>query len=209
MKTIFPSLLLLSLAPFAAAAETPASAKPERSPNGVSAKASEAKQGELKHARAEGEAVGHLRRLLAMSDDQLARSRSLIGKVENLSSTERAALLKRIDGLRDATPEARAEFAKEMREKLGLNAADFRPKDGSGQRGQVRNLLDKHCAAMAPEAAKAEREKFLAMPREEKVAYLKALREKYGLPEHAEGKGRKGEGPTCDENNPPPPPPRL
>ena len=202
MKKFLTPLALVAFASLAAAQSAGPEVKPdgERRHEQAGRRAAD-KAPDTRRGRAEGEAVGHLHRLLALSDEQLARSRELIVKVEKLSADERAALRKRIDGLRDATPEARAEFSKEMREKLGLSADDFRPKDGSGQRAPVRNLLDKHFATLTPEQAKAEREKFLAMPREEKLAYLKALREKYGLPEHAEPKA-SGRHAGCE--SPPP-----
>lgn len=183
---------LLAFASLAAAADkAPSEAGPHKGPE-AGAVSSE-RQAEARRNRGEAEAVGHLHRLLSLSDEQLARSRTVIEKVEKLTPAERADLRKRIDTLRDATPEARLAFAAEMREKLGLNPDDFHPKAGGEHRSPVRNLVEKHFSTLTPEQAKAERAKFLAMSREEKIAYLKSLREKYGLPEPAEGpKGPKG-----------------
>lgn len=179
----------------------------------------------------------YMHRLLSMNDEQLSRSRQVIEKVEKLSPAQRAELRKRLEGLRDAPPAEREKLAVEMREKFGISGDEFRAKEGKirkdgkpgepgkgpdgkpgeeARRAPVRNLLEKHWATLAPEAAKAEREKFLAMQREEKVAYLKALREKFGLPPEPERDGKKRpegererrrEGKPGERPAPPAPPP--
>jgi hypothetical protein len=156
--------------------------------------------------RANIAAAMYMHRLLSMNDEQLSRSRQVIEKVEKLSPEQRAELRKRLEGLRDAPPAEREKLAVEMREKFGISGDEFRGKDGKpgepakspsgkpgeeSRRGGNRNVLEKHWATLAPDAAKAEREKFLAMPREEKVVYIKALREKYGLPPEPERDGKK------------------
>jgi hypothetical protein len=143
----------------------------------------------------------YMHRLLSMNDEQLARSRQVIEKVEKLSPEKRAELRKSLEGLRDATPAEREKIAVEMREKFGICCDEFRNKEANpGERGKSgeearrgghRNLLEKHWATIAPDAARAEREKFLSMPRDQKVAYVKSLREKYGLPAEPEGEGKK------------------
>lgn len=179
--------------------------------------------------RANIAAAMYMHRLLSMNDEQLVRSRQVIEKVEKLSPAQRAELRKRLEGLRDASPAEREKLAVEMREKFGISGDEFRPKTGKPgepgkghvgkpgeepRHGGYRNLLEKHWATLPPDSAKAEREKFLAMKREEKVVYIKALREKYGLPPEPERGGKKRpEGdrerrrdvrPPADEPGPPP-----
>ncbi len=205
------SLCLLAVAaPLYAAAEEPA--RGPESPRPPAEPVTRERRGQM-------EAVIHLHRLLSMSDEQLARSRQLIEKVEKLSPAERESLRTRLNEMRHATPEQREAFAAELRGRLGVSGEEVRMKEPGkpakpgepkppegGPRGPVRNLLDKHFATMPPDQAKAEREKFLALPREEKIAYLSALREKYGLGPKPDGKPGSPDRPRGPEGDAPPPP---
>ena len=147
-------------------------------------------------------------KLLEMDDEKLARMRTAIERVEKMPTTERAALRSRIRAAREASPEDRERLMKELHEKFGdltLGPPPGRPgeksrgdstsrREDSGKPSHAaahRDLLEKHFSSMPPETAKAEKEKFLALPREEKVAFLKKLRRDLGLP---------------DKNDAPPPP---
>lgn len=192
------AFLAATLAPAAFAADK-APAAPETSARPESGKrpapAPGKEEAEKRADRANAAAAMYMHRLLSMNDGQLARSRQVIEKVEKLSPAQRAELRKRLENLRDASPADREKLAVEMREKFGISGDEFRGKDGkAGKPPEVErrgNLLDKHWATLSPDAAKAEREKFLAMTRDEKVAYIKALREKYGLPPEPEREGKK------------------
>lgn len=187
---LLPALALLALAPASRAdevmadtpkpaAEKPGEKRPERKP----------RPPEEDREREQRESLEHVRRLLSMSDGQVTRMRAVLDAVEKIPADRRAELRKRIDTLRHATPDEREAFLKELREKYGVFEEPRAPKQ-SGNPGQtqgrdrvVRNLLEKHFATFAPEAADAERKRFLALPRDEKIEYIRKLREKYGVTE--------------------------
>lgn len=156
-----------------------------------------------------GESGMSIGRLLEMDDARLARMRELIERVEKLPVSERAALRKRLQAACESSPADREAMQRELHEKFGLpspekmrggegkvaenkvgqgKGVDGKGGPGKSERGAfanqrpVHDLLEKHFSSMAPDQAKSEKEKFLAMSRDGKVAYLKALRTKYGQP---------------------------
>lgn len=183
---LLPLLLGVVLAPADAAAKSaeasgpPAAAEPGK---------------ERRHGGHEGrsEFGVPLGRLLEMDDARLVRMRGLIERVEKIPAPERLALRRRLQAAETATPAEREALHRELREKFGAPdpvGKSLEPKAPAGKSGSgkgaasrpVRDLLEKHFSSMPPESAKAEKERFLAMPRDAKMAYLKSLREKYGLP---------------------------
>lgn len=188
----------------------PASAKPAHPPAPGDTAGKEHRHG---GHEGRGESGMSLGRLLEMDDARLARMRGLIERVEKLPAEERLALRKRLQAAAEASPADREALMRELHQKLGLpepeKAKGAEPKGGEGKVGQgkspegkggpgktergaganqrpIRDLLEKHFTSLPPEQAKAEKEKFLAMSRDDKVAYIKQLREKYGLPAPAE-----------------------
>lgn len=183
--------------------------------------------------RANAAAANYMQRLLAMSDEQLVRSRQVIEKVEKLSHEERAVLRKRLLDLREAPVAEREKLAAEMLVRFGLSAQEFRggrenratthpatpstatpspapvatapataPRktetpersaQDTARRNGFRSLLDKHWATLSPDEAAKDRERFVAMTREQRVEYAKKLREQYGLPPEPERR-RPAEG---------------
>ncbi len=184
-----PLLLVVGLAPAGAA---PQSAEPaERAGSPAAGEPGK----ERRHGGHEGrsEFGVPLGRLLEMDDARLVRMRGLIERVEKIPAPERLALRRRLQAAESATPAEREALHRELREKFGapepegkgMEAKSSAGKPGSGKGAAsrpVRDLLEKHFSSMPPERAKAEKEKFLAMPRDAKMAYLKELREKHGLP---------------------------
>lgn len=187
--------------PFAAVAALAAADAPPASPDQPGRAAAEPGR-QPRHERHEGrgDAGVPYGRLLEMDDARLARLRLLIERVEKIPAPERAALYRRLQAAAEASPAEREALHRELREKIGPPESFGRGRDGEmrppeGKPGEpqgepkrdvsgrpMRDLLEKHFSGMPPERAKAEKEKFLAMPREQKMAYLKELRAKYGHP---------------------------
>ena len=170
--------------------------------------------------REQRETIEHMRRLVSMNDAQIARMRATLDNVEKIPAERRLEIRKKLESLRSATPEERDAFIRELREKHGLFQEPREHKDkpdkgapkppaGEEQRRAFRNVLEKHFNSLPPAEGKAEKEKFLALSREEKFAYIKALREKYGLPPEAPRERKDGERPKRPAPEAPvaPPPP--
>ena len=208
-KLILAALALASLAtPLGAADSAPAApaasverpAKPQRTP-------------EEQHDREQRETLEHMRRLVSMSDAQIGRFRATLDNVEKIPAERRAELRKKIESLRSAPPEEREAFIKTLREKFGLfdeprakndkteKVGSGKPQGGEDRRDGLRTLLDKHFNSMPAAEGKAEKEKFLALPREEKITYIKALREKYGLPPEPARERKGGDRPDKDRKD--------
>lgn len=171
--------------------------------------------------REQRETIEHMRRLVSMNDAQIARMRATLDNVEKIPAERRLEIRKKLESLRSASPEDRDAFIRELREKHGLfqeprehkdkpDKGAPRPQPGEEQRrGAFRNVLEKHFNSLPPAEGKAEKEKFLALSREEKFVYIKALREKYGLPPEAPRERKDGERPKRPAPEAPvaPPPP--
>lgn len=163
--------------------------------------------------REQRETLEHIRRLLSMSDAQIGRFRTTLDNVEKIPAERRAELRKKIESLRSAPPEEREAFIRNLREKFGLfeeprskndkpdRGGSGKPQGGEERRDGLRNLLDKHFNSLPAAEGKAAKEKFLALPREEKIAFIKALREKYGLPPEPPRERKSGDRPDKDRKD--------
>ena len=201
MASDIPRLLLVALLAGVPALRADNAPPSPTSNEGKPAKADRGERNERKPRPDDADAeqrenVEHMRRLLAMSDAQIGRMRGVLDALEKIPAERRAELRKRLDALRRATPAEREVFLKELREKYGIFEERKPRENGRPRDGGVRNLLDKHFASFpTPEAADAERKRFLAMSREEKFAYIGKLREKYGAPEEARGERKPAPAP--------------
>lgn len=202
-KPLLAALALASLsAPLHAAEAVPSAPAPAAEKPGKAQRSPEEQRD-----REQRETLEHLRRLVSMSDAQIGRFRATLDNVEKIPAERRAELRKKIESLRNAPPEEREAFIKTLREKFGLfdeprgkndkpdKPGAGKPPGGEERREGLRNLLDKHFNAMPAAEGKAAKEKFLALPREEKIAYIKALREKYGLPPEPVRERKAGDRP--------------
>lgn len=125
-----------------------------------------------------------LKTLFSMSDEELARIRELITRLERTPESTRRAMARDLENATSKDPETREKFMTEMRRRYDERR---------------RNLLARYYATLPEAQAQAEAEAFLKMSKREQFDYLRDVREKLGLPKPEAGKRR---GP--DKKAPPP-----
>ena len=109
-----------------------------------------------------------MRSLFLLSSAQLHRLGEFVRHLEKMSPERRRQMAEDLDrAASEMTPEKRALFEKEMRERF---------------RRSQENLLDRYYSTLSQEQADAERKKFLSLDRKARREYLMAVREKLGLP---------------------------
>lgn len=164
-------------------------------------------------SRLRPETTFFLSKLLETDEARLSRMRLAIERVEKMTPAERLALRERIRNLRTASPAEHDALTAELREKFGELLRPGKPgrpeererhheedeRRGAGNPERP-NLLQKHFASLPPEQAKMEKERFLALGREEKIAYLKALRAKHQCAEKAPIDDDAKTEPASDKN---------
>lgn len=109
-----------------------------------------------------------MRSLFLLSDAQLHRLGDFIRRLEKMPRERRRQMAEDLERVSaETTPEKRAAYEKEMRERF---------------RRAQENLLDRYFSTLSPEQADAEREKFLGLDRKARREYIMGVREKLGLP---------------------------
>ena len=109
-----------------------------------------------------------MRSLFLLSDAQLHRLGDFIRHLEKMPPERRRKMAEDLErASAEMTPEKRAAYEKEMRERF---------------RRSQENLLERYFSTLSPEQADAERKKFLGLDRKARREYLMGVREKLGLP---------------------------
>ncbi len=140
-------------------------------------------------AEPSAEEIQTIRRIMELSPERIRGMREAIEHIEHMSGDDRREFAKKLAEIENASPEDRRKAFKELRER-----------NGSGIPGFSIRVLEYHLKQMPAEQAKEEREKFLKLPREERIAYVRKLIEKYGPEVVKEAKakgasqGKDGEG---------------
>lgn len=109
-----------------------------------------------------------MRSLFLLSDAQLHRLGEFIRRLEKMPPERRRQMAEDLErASAEMTPEKRAAYEKEMRERF---------------RRAQENLLERYFSTLPPEQADAERKKFLGLDRKARREYIMGVREKLGLP---------------------------
>lgn len=109
-----------------------------------------------------------MRSLFLLSDAQLHRLGDFIRRLEKMPPERRRQMAEDLErASAEMTPEKRAAYEKEMRERF---------------RRAQENLLERYFSTLSPEQADAERKKFLGLDRKARREYIMGVREKLGLP---------------------------
>lgn len=121
-----------------------------------------------------------LKALFLMSDQELARMRKLIERLEQTPEAQRQKMAKDLERAVADKPEGQQKFMEGMRRRF---------------EARRQNLLERYYATLPEEQAKNEAEAFLKMSRREQFEYLNVVREKLGLPPpRRNGKKHHGKG---------------
>lgn len=109
-----------------------------------------------------------LKSLLSMSDAELKRLRGFIQHLERMPPEKRRQMARDLErAAADMTPEERAAYTKELRERFRKNQE---------------NLLARYYATLPQEQADAERKKFLSLDHKGRRLYIFEVRKKLGCP---------------------------
>ena len=176
--TIFALSALASAAAFSAdvaPADVPAPDAETPAKENVSAASDSAQKnpaGKIRRRARDNSATPHtmtpdeaqmLKTLFLMSDDELARLRQMISRLEKTPPERRKRMAADLDRAMKATPEERRKMMSEAHERF---------------RRAQENLLERHYATLSEKDANAEREKFLKLDREGKRKYIREIRAK-------------------------------
>ncbi|MCE2683700.1 MAG: hypothetical protein LW857_00740 [Verrucomicrobiae bacterium] len=107
---------------------------------------------------------------MELAPERIRGMREAIEHIEHMSGDDRREFAKKLAEVEGASPEERRKAFKELRERGG---------NGPGYSFTSR-VLEHHLKQMPADEAKAEREKFLKLSREERFGYIRKLMEKYG-----------------------------
>jgi len=139
-------------------------------------------------AEPSAEEVQTLRKIMELPPERIRGMREAIEHIEHMSGDDRREFAKKFAEMENATPEERRKAFKDLRERSAA----------TGGFGFSIRLLEYHLKQMPPEQAKEEREKFLKLPREERIAYIRKLMEKYGPEVMKEAKAKGASGKDAD-----------
>lgn len=133
-----------------------------------------------------------LKSLLSMSDAELKRLRGFIQHLERVPPEKRRQMARDLDrATSDMTPEERAAYTKELRERF---------------RKSQENLLARYYSTLPQEQADAERKKFLSLDHKGRRLYIFEVRKKLGCavpPPPPQGEGKEPPPPPDGENGAP------
>ena len=124
------------------------------------------------------EEIKTIRKIMELAPERIRGMREAIEHIEHMSGDDRREFAKKLAEVEDASPEERRKAFKDLRERGG---------NGPGYSFTSR-VLEHHLKQMPADEAKAEREKFLKLSREERFGYIRKLMEKYGPEVMKEGK---------------------
>ena len=123
-----------------------------------------------------------IRKILELPPERIRGMREAIEHIEHMSGDDRKDFAKKLAEIESASPEERRKAFKEMRER----------NSGAGN-GFSTRVLEYHLKQFPGDQAKEEREKFLKLAREERIAYIRKLMEKYGPELLKEAKAKAGD----------------
>lgn len=133
-------------------------------------------------AEPSAEELQTIRKIMELPPERIRGMREAIEHIEHMTGDDRKDFAKKLGEMENATPEERRKAFKEMRER----------NTGAGY-GFSTRVLEYHLKQLPAAEANLEREKFLKLPREERITYIRKLMEKYGPELMKEAKAKSGE----------------
>ncbi|MFM9001307.1 MAG: hypothetical protein ACKORB_06750 [Opitutia bacterium] len=140
------------------------------------------------------EEIQMLRRILELPPERLSRIRGAIEKMERMPPEVRREFAERLAKFENASPDERRAISRDMKEKGGFGG----------------KVLEHHLRSIAPDKAKAERERIMAMTPEARMEFIRTLAARY--PEFAQDRRpepkdmKDGKGGVKRRPTPPTPP---
>lgn len=125
-----------------------------------------------------------LKALFAMSNEELARIRGMIARLEQIPEAKRKKMAEDLERATSENPEERQKFMQEMRSRFEKRR---------------QNLLNRYYATLPEEQARREAKEFLKMPKHEQMKYMENVRKKLGLPPRPQHRKRHEAGEKASE----------